>query len=103
MTNLTIEQMREIVEGADKTDNHFLELDGSHTRYTRLASDHHCLSDLCTIIELHEENERLREALIKSQDWDWISAREDNEECGRDYFEIPEMQELHETAREGGK
>ena len=43
--------------------------------------------------------ERLRDALVRSQDWNWIEAKEDNEESGRDFFDIHDMQELYEIAQ----
>lgn len=41
----------------------------------------------------------LEEALVESQDWNWITAKEWAEDRNQDFFEIPEMQRLYEIAR----
>jgi hypothetical protein len=72
---MNIEQIKQVLEGAEEADNHFLELDGKHTRYTRLASDHHCLDDLRTILAQHEEIQLLREQLeIQTKRGDMVSG-----------------------------
>lgn len=48
--------------------------------------------------ELSATVERLRIALIKSQNWDWLSAKENNQTLRRNTYQSPEMQELHEIA-----
>jgi len=42
----------------------------------------------------------LETALRESQDWNWITAREEAEDAGRDTFEIPEMQALADLAEQ---
>ncbi|KXS55139.1 MAG: hypothetical protein AWU57_485 [Marinobacter sp. T13-3] len=65
-----------------------------------LKSEYDALKD-----GMQQENDTLKArvaeleaALRESQDWNWIEAREDAEEAGRDTFEIPEMQALADLA-----
>lgn len=50
------------------------------------------------IAELRAENEELKKALIESQDWNWLSAKEHAEENGLGRLDIDEMQRLYEIA-----
>ena len=38
--------------------------------------------------------EEYRQCDIESQDWDWLTAKEENEDLGNDQFQVPDMQEL---------
>ena len=39
--------------------------------------------------------EQYRKCAIESQDWDWLTAKEENEELGNEQFQVPDMQDLY--------